>query len=120
MNTTDTSCTIAPYFKIREGNQAAVEALCERFNEKTKTEKQCLYYGFSFDGDLMFCREAYADAEGLLFHLQNVGPLLEEMLTLSDLTRLEIHGPETELVKLRKPLENLNPQFFTLKYGFRR
>ena len=36
------------------------------------------------------------------------------------LTRLEIHGPEEELTKLRGPLAKLNPQFFVLEYGFRR
>lgn len=36
------------------------------------------------------------------------------------LTRLEIHGPEEELTKLRGPLAKLNPHFYTLEYGFRR
>ena len=38
----------------------------------------------------------------------------------SEITRLEVHGPESELDKLREPLAALNPQFFTLEYGFRR
>lgn len=120
MITNDSCCTIAPYFTIHEGKQTAVEEICGRLIEKTKSEEKCLYYGFSFDGDLMFCREAYEDAAGLLFHLQNVGSLLEELLTLTDLTRLEIHAPEEEQVKLREPLEKLKPRFFTVKYGFRR
>ena len=37
-----------------------------------------------------------------------------------ELTRLEIHGPEEELAKLREPLAHLKPQFFVLEYGFRR
>ncbi|AHJ26865.1 hypothetical protein NSP_5150 [Nodularia spumigena CCY9414] len=56
----------------------------------------------------------------MLTHLDHVGSLLEEALKIADLTRLEIHGPEKELVKLREPLAKLNPQFFTLEYGFRR
>jgi hypothetical protein len=31
---------------------------------------------------------------------------------------LEIHGPEEELAKLRGPLAELKPKFFTLEYGF--
>ena len=87
---------------------------------KSQTEPKCLYYGFSFDGNQAYCREGYEDAEGLLTHLDNVGTLLEESLKIADLTRLEIHGPEAELTKLRGPLADLKVQFFTLEYGFRR
>lgn len=120
MTTQDQCCTLVPYFKVSEGKIAAFEQLCERFIEKTKNESKCLYYGFSFNGDRVHCREGYQDAEGVLTHLENVGSLLEEALKISELTRLEIHGSEAELAKLRKPLSNLKPQFFTLKYGFRR
>jgi len=83
-------------------------------------EPKCLYYGFSFEGDQAHCREGYADAEGVLAHLEHVGALLEEALKISDLTCLEIHGPAEELRKLREPLAHLKPRFFTLEYGFRR
>lgn len=52
--------------------------------------------------------------------LENVGALLQETLKVATLTRLEIHGPEVELAKLRGPLADLKPQFFVLEYGFRR
>ena len=52
--------------------------------------------------------------------LDNVGALLGEALKISDLTRLEVHGPEEDLAKLREPLAELNPQYFILEYGFRR
>jgi quinol monooxygenase YgiN len=120
MATEDKCCTIVPYFKIRNGKLEAFKALCEQFVETTRQESKCLYYGFSFDGDQAHCREGYDDAEGLLTHLDNVGSLLQEALKIADLTRLEIHGPEAELAKLREPLATLNPQFFTLEYGFRR
>jgi quinol monooxygenase YgiN len=120
MATDDTCCTIVPYFKINPGKDELFRALCERFVTASRTEPKCLYYGFSFDADQAFCREGYEDADGLLGHLANVGPLLEEALTISEMTRLEIHGPERELAKLRAPLAPFNPQFFTLEYGFRR
>jgi hypothetical protein len=66
------------------------------------------------------CREGYEDGEGALAHLENIGPLLAELLQISELTRLEIHGPEEELAKLRGPMADLNPQAFALEYGFRR
>jgi len=120
MATQDKCCTIVPYFKVHDGKIEAFKLLCEQFVEKTDEETKCLYYGFSFDGDQVHCREGYADAVGLLHHLENVGSLLQEALGIADLTRIEVHGPEDELSKLRKPLKELKPQFFTLKYGFRR
>jgi quinol monooxygenase YgiN len=119
MATNDTCCTIVPYFKVHAGKMPAFEALCEQFVAKTRAEPKCLYYGFSFEGDLALCREGYVDAEGALAHLDNVGALLPEFFKISDLVRLEVHGPEQELAKLRGPMSPLNPQFFTLKYGFR-
>jgi quinol monooxygenase YgiN len=120
MATRDKCCTIVPYFKVQSGKLEAFKRLCEQFVEKTNEESKCLYYGFSFDADQAHCREGYEDAEGVLAHLENVGSLLEEALTIADLTRLEIHGPEIELAKLREPLAALNPEFFTLEFGFRR
>ena len=120
MASQDKCCTIVPYFKVLSGKLEAFKALCEKFVEKTNAEPKCLYYGFSFNGEQAHCREGYEDAEGLLAHLESVGPLLEEALTIADLTRLEIHGPEEELAKLREPLADLKPQFFILEYGFRR
>jgi quinol monooxygenase YgiN len=120
MPTQDRCCTIVPYFKVPPGNMPAFKSLCEKMVTKSSTEPKCLYYGFSFNGDAAHCREGYADAEGALAHLENVGQLLEEALQMVELTRLEIHGPEGELAKLRGLLAKLNPQFFTLEYGFRR
>jgi len=116
----DTCCTIVPYFKITEGNIDAFKDICKKFVEKTNDEPGCLYCGFSFNGDLAHCREGYKNAEGLLTHLDHVGVLLGEALNISDLTRLEVHGPEEELAKLRGPLAELNPEYFVLEYGFRR
>ena len=120
MTATDTCCTLVPYFKIHEGQLTAFKQGCEAFVDKTLQEPKCMFYGFSFDGDEAHCREGYEDAEAVLEHLENVGALLEDALKISDLTRLEVHAPESELAKLREPLGGLNPQFFALEYGFRR
>ena len=117
--TKDTCCTIVPYFKVHDGHLVDFKKKCEEFIQATDSEPKCLYYGFSFNGDQVHCREGYADAEGVLAHLDNVGTLLQEALKISDLTRLELHGPEEELAKLREPLADLNPDYFVLEYGFR-
>jgi len=120
MATKDTCCTIVPYFKIHAGKVPEFKAVCERCVEVTSSEPGCLWYGFSFDGDQAHCREGYRDADATLAHAQNVGPLLGELLKLAELTKFEIHGPETELAKLRGPLADLRPQYFILEIGFRR
>lgn len=120
MATQDRCCSIVPYFKVNEGQLQRFRELCERFVERTQTEDGCLYYGFSFDGDVVHCREGYVDAKAALAHLDNVGDLLEESLKLADVTRLEVHGPESGLALLREPLGGFSPTFFTLEYGFRR
>lgn len=120
MATSDTCCTIVPYFKVHDGQLEAFRELCERFTEATSHESGVLYYGFSFDGDEVHCREGYVDAAGLLAHLENVGTLLQESLQIADITRIEVHGPADELDELRVPLMDLDPQFFTLEFGFRR
>lgn len=120
MATQDTCCTLVPYFKVQDGKLDTFKGLCGQFVDKTQQETKCLFYGFSFDGEQAHCREGYTDAEGLLAHLENVGELLQEALKIAEITRLEVHGPEQELAKLREPLAELNPQFFTLEFGFRR
>lgn len=120
MATTDNCCTLVPYFKVHAGKLPAFKAIVERFVAQTMKEDKVMFYGFSFDGDQAHCREGYKDAEGMLAHLQNVDAILKEALTIAEITRLEVHGPEHELAKLRGPLAPLKPQFFTLEYGFRR
>ena len=48
-------------------------------------------------------------------HLENIGALLAEMLTMVDLIRFEVHGTADELEKLKKPLAYLNPKWFALE-----
>lgn len=120
MTTLDRAVSIHPYWKIREEKFDEFKRLSERFLAAASTEPGCLYYGFSFNEADAFCREAYDSAEGVLEHLSNVGPLLAEALTIAQITRLEIHGPEEELAKLRTPLSAFNPIYFTLLSGRRR
>lgn len=118
--TTDTACSIHPYFKINSGQLDAFKAICQRFVERTKSEPGCLFYGFSFDGDLAHCREAYRSAQALLAHLANVDDIIRESLAIATLVRVEVHGPADELDLLREPLADLKPQFFVLEHGFRK
>lgn len=104
--------SLHPYFTVHPGKLDAFKAGLPAFIEKTASEKKNLFYEFTENGDHVFCREGYEDAEGLLAHLENVGSLLAEALKIADLTRLEVHGPATELDKLRAPLAHLKPVWF--------
>ena len=107
--------SLHPYFKAHPGKLDAIKAMLPQFIEKTATEKAMLFYEFTLNGDELFCREAYANAEGLLAHVNNVGALLAEVMKMADLTRIEVHGPAAELEKLKRPLAHLNPAWFELE-----
>src|SRR5215469_3507138 len=120
MPTQDRTFTIHPYFLVQDGKLGEFKELCEEFVSKTATEPQCLYYGFSFHGNEVFCREGYEGAEAALTHVSNIGPILQKALKIAELTRLEIHGADEELAKLAGPLSDLKATYFTLEYGIRR
>src|SRR5438132_13362497 len=120
MNTLSNFVSLHPYLKVHPGKLDAVKAGFPRFIEKTANEIENLFYGFSINGDEVFCREAYESANGVLAHLDNVGGLLSEMLTMADLTRVELHGPAEELEKLKRPLAHLSPAWVAVEANLRR
>lgn len=112
--------SLHPYFRVQEGKMDEFKAILPRFVEKTSSEEACLYYDFTICGDTVFCREAYVGAAGILAHLGNVDELLEEALEISELFRLEVHGPAEELEKLEEPLSELNVEPFVYECGLGR
>ena len=80
MNPISNFVTLNPYFKVHRGKMQDFKASLPAFIEKTKMEEKNLFYGFTINGDDVFCREGYTDAEGVLQHLDNVGALLTELL----------------------------------------
>ncbi|MEM7697910.1 MAG: hypothetical protein AAF236_05840 [Verrucomicrobiota bacterium] len=109
--------TIHPYFKPHEGKRDAFIASLPSFVEKTSTEENCLFYDFTISEELIFCREGYVGAAGALHHLENVGEMLEQALTISDLVRLEVHGPAAELDQMREPLAELPVEWYIRETG---
>src|SRR5204862_7565721 len=107
-----------PYFKVHPGKLDGVKAMLPQFTARTATEKAMLLYEFSWNAGERFGREGYTDAEGVLAHLDNVGELLAELLTMGDLARIDVHGPATELEKLKKPRAHLHPAWFTITESF--
>ena len=112
--------SLHPYFKAHPGKFDAVKASLPAFVEKTAPEEKCFYYEFTINGDEVFCREGYEGAEGVLAHLANVGALLGELMKISDLTRLEVHGPAAELEKLKDAVGGMKPAWFAWECGVKK
>ncbi len=109
--------SIHPYFKVKPGKMAEAKEVLARFVEATTSETTNLYYDFTINGDVIFCREAYVGAQGLLDHVSNIGLILAEFLEIVDVARLEVHGSAAELDQLRGPLADLKPEFFVFECG---
>jgi hypothetical protein len=120
MNYPNNVVSIHPYFKAHPGQLATFKASMSACIEKTRSEKDNLYYEFTVNGDEVFCREAYVGAAGALAHLANIGPELAEIFKIATLIRLEVHGPATELDQLRGPMAQMSPAWFILDVGLRR
>jgi len=112
-----TLVTLHPYFRPHEGKFDEFVASLPSFVEKTSTEPKCLFYDFTVGDGVIFCREGYDGAEAALGHLDNVGEMLQEALEISDLERLEIHGPAAEIDKMREPLKELPVRWFVRETG---
>jgi hypothetical protein len=109
--------SIHPYFRVHPGKMAEAKDLLRQMVEQTRGESTNLHYDFTINGDVVFCREAYVEAEGLLAHVENIGPLLGELLKISDVLRLEIHGTAANLEKLKGPLGSHKPEWFAFECG---
>lgn len=109
--------SIHPYFKVNAGKLDEFKDLLPRFISATGGEEKCHWYDFTICADVVHCREAYEGAEGLLAHIANVEGLIGEALGISELMRLEVHGPADELEKLRGPLAELAPEYFEFHSG---
>ena len=106
--------TLHPYFKVPPDKLSALKAILPEFAAKTRDETGNLFYEFTINGNEVFCREGYVNAEALLAHLENVSGMLAAAVSMAELARLEVHGPAGELAKLKEPLAHLHPVWFTL------
>src|SRR5262249_22824789 len=120
MPTPDRVVSIHPYWQVAEGKLDEFKSLCHAFLAVAEKEQRTVYYSFTFNGNEVFCREAYDSADAALEHLSNVGQIMQRAMSIAAIPRLEIHGPEEELAKLRGPAAAFQPVYYTLRYGIRR
>jgi len=114
MNQLSGFISLHPYFKVPADKMPYLKAILPEFAAKTRNETGNLFYEFTVNGDEVFCREGYINAEALLAHLENVSAMLEQAMRMAELIRIEVHGPAAELAKLKKPLAHLKPTWFEL------
>lgn len=121
MNQSDKAVTFHPYFKVSDDKLQAFKRLAEDLIEVTRGEMGCLFYGFSYADGEAHCREGYKNADSLVSHLDNVSDLLQKLESISELARLEVHGPQDEIDKLREwpSIKKLSPKYYLLDGGFR-
>ena len=114
MNQLSRFVSFHPYFKVPSDKMPYLKAILPEFAAKTRNETGNLFYEFTINGDEVFCREGYVNAEALLAHLDNVSAMLAQTLTMAELVRIEVHGPAAELQKLKEPMAHLKPAWFEL------
>jgi len=106
----ETLCVLV-YWDIRD--YAKFLAGVKDFQDLTKQEDKVRYYGFCLCGAKAICREGYDCAEGFLEHLQNVDGPLKAAMEVADVARVEVHGPASEVDKLREPLSSFPAVFWS-------
>ena len=109
--------SVHPYFRVKPGKMAEAKGLFRQMVARVSSEAGSLYYDVTINGDVVFFREAYVGAEGFLAHMENIGPLLGELLKLGDLLRIEVHGANANLEKLKGPLAEFKPEWFVFECG---
>ena len=114
MNQLSRFVSLHPYFKVPSDKMPYLKAILPEFAAKTQNETGNFFYEFTINGDEVFCREGYVNAEALLAHLDNVSAMLAQALTMAELVRIEVHGPAAELARLKEPLADLKPAWFEL------
>lgn len=92
------------------------------FVEKTAQEKDVIYYGWTKSGDKLFCREAYYSGEGVLAHLDNVGPCVDALLAegVATLDKIELHGPMGQVQMCKEKMNAFGTVYYNVDSGFQK
>lgn len=110
-------------FSIKARNARQFKRLISQMSRLVKAgEPETLEYKFYLSEDCMRCavHETYADSKAALYHNNGAASrtILPEIFKISRLERLEFYGKPDR--KLRKVLNELGSQNYTLVAGFSR
>jgi len=108
-------------FEVPAGRMDEFKAGFPKFYAATKNgagASGCYYYSFGIEGNSVFCREGYKDADSLAKHGADVKGMLEEpMKAVGAAMKINIVGPKAELDKVRPKLEPKGAVFWELDDG---
>ena len=94
-------CTVQQTYKVADWERA--KPLMDECTEKVKDNSGVIYFGWTRDGDSLFCREAYASAKSVLKRIDNLKESTDALVAdgIATLERTQIHGPmaQTQLIK---------------------
>ncbi|CAE7295649.1 unnamed protein product [Symbiodinium necroappetens] len=110
-------CTLHAYYDLTDEGKA--EPVLGDLATRTKSERGCVYHGWTKAGNTLFCREGYLDSDAVLAHLNNVA----SCTGLADCTRLrclELHGPPSQLAKLQGIAQQMGAECYERQEGFQR
>jgi len=108
--------SVCPYFEVPEEKVQEFRAVFPDFYNRTKTENEMLFCGFTRAGSCFSCRESYSSAQGALAHMQNVaGPM---SVAGKYVKSMSIHGPQAELDKFKEA--NIPATYWVSTGGFSR
>jgi len=113
---TDKCVSIHPYFTIKPESWEAFKGCFGKYYERVKNEPGCHHYCFAVDEEnkMVFNREQYVDADALMHHIENTAPVNEITGPMIESVKLEIHGPESELAKLKSWADENGASLWTL------
>ena len=105
---------------IGEGNLEPLKNLAQRFCEATQSEEGVIAYEWSVSDDesTLHILERFADSTAALTHLENVGPILPELMALATPTVMECYGAIDD--NFREATKRLPMSYTTMFAGFHR
>ena len=104
-------CTMMPQFIIKDWKSA--KPLMQEIIEAANDEPGCTYFGWEKSNNRLIARETFFDGDSMKAHVEKVRPLLDKLVAgPAELEKLEIHGPEIEVEKIKPVTESFTPQYF--------
>ena len=96
-------------------NWSEAKAIMDLLFKATKSEAECLYFGWHKDGNTIVSRAAFRSSAAVLEHFERSSALAKQLASgPAKRVSVEIHGPKEELCTLRESeaLKSLDPEYF--------
>lgn len=109
----NTQCTMQPHYTIEDWDTA--KPIMQSIIDQSSKDPACTYFGFHKSGNKLHSQEAFTDGDAMKAHMNAVRPLMEQLKAgPAKLERLEMHGPEPELSKVKDAAAALQiePEYF--------